>query len=57
MNSTIIAREIKTMEKVYEDRIQGDVLAWSPFTRCKVCGEAWMWAVRNNLDFICHKCV
>lgn len=36
-------------------RAQGDRGEWTPVTHCVVCGDEWLWGVKDNKNFICPK--
>ena len=46
------------MEEIYKIRNKGlEHELWSPYTRCIKCGDAWLYGVTDNLNFLCPKCI
>ena len=41
---------------IYNRRMEGIAAEWSASTKCKACGDMWIWGVKDNLDFTCPKC-
>lgn len=50
-----LKEQLTVSRRIYHDRIDGADL-WSAATRCLVCGDWWLWGVKDNLDFTCPKC-
>lgn len=52
----IIKEGLLESQKIYNERMSSNSFLWSAFTRCVVCGDRWLWGVKDNLKFVCPKC-